>query len=61
MTWVCDSLFKNIYKNHNVIKTINNIPCNDKTENKIDNKNDNKNSNIACNNISNSDIKIKII
>ena len=51
MTRVCDSLVKNIYKNHNLNKIINNIPCNDKI--------DNKNFEIVCNNISTSDIKNK--
>ena len=75
MTRVCDSLVKNIYKNHNInntintINTINNIPCNDKIdnkENKIDNKDDNiahkidnKNYEIDCNNISISNNKSK--
>ena len=67
MTRVCDSLVKNIYKNHNLNNIINNIPYKDNIvnkENKIDNKNDNivniidnKKSEIASNNISNSDNK----
>ena len=69
MTRVCDSLVKNIYKNHNLNNIINNIPYKDNIvnkENKIDNKNDNivniidnKKSEIASNNISNSDNKNK--
>ena len=69
MTRVCDSLVKNIYKNHNVNNTINNIPYNDKMDkkdNKIDNKDnkivneiDNNNYEIECNNTFISDDKSK--
>ena len=65
MTRVCDSLVKNIYKNHNINNTINNIPFNnkiDKKENNIDIKDDKidyKNYEIKSNNIFIADNKSK--